>query len=300
MTEKTTTALGTRILSPKASVSNYPPPPSLTLPQATYRRPIINNNINNDNHHHQYQYHVPTPPITTTNNNNNKTGLAPPPRPRPAPPLALSSILKSPRTPSSSQPHDPTGNPSPAATESSPNEEEFIPILHQPIPKLGSTPARTPILVIVPPPPPPPPTHIRDRNNDNDLPTPSLSPSPSRTKGFKLARLSQFFPPRDALGISNNNNTNTIPRKRSQRAFDDYHHDPHHDNDDYGYGYDDDTEPLSPSPMMQAQLAISVKPRKTIMGVLEGWWDLGLLERGKSFKRKMEKEKEKEKGEMMV
>jgi len=162
-------------------------------------------------------------------------------------------------------------DPSPTNSELLSPNDDFIPILHQPMPKLGSTPAKTPMLVIVPPPSP---------SDDSDGFTPVTPPTPSRTKGFKLARASHFLP-RDALGIAT-----TFTRKRSQRALGDYY-----DTDDDN----DDREPLSPqyqeqyqAQTMEAQLAVKAKPkRRTLFGVvLEGWWDLGLLERGKSLRRK--------------
>lgn len=52
---------------------------------------------------------------------------------------------------------------------------------------------------------------------------------------------------------------------------------------------EDDTTPLSPTSIrdVEAQTTARPKPkRKTLWGVIEGWWDLGLLERGKSLRRK--------------
>lgn len=52
----------------------------------------------------------------------------------------------------------------------------------------------------------------------------------------------------------------------------------------------DDLEPLSPSTPAHTAglpLPIQAKPkRKTLWGLVEGWWDLGLLERGKSLRRR--------------
>ncbi|KAI0467118.1 hypothetical protein F4859DRAFT_276672 [Xylaria cf. heliscus] len=222
-------ALGTRILSPGVG-SRFPPP--FSLPQASYRRPV--RGVDEDIHH------VPTPPIIINGNNAGPKGRSltvsiPPPAP---------AHLAPPPVPS---PHSSTYSPT----------EDFIPILHQPVPQFGKTPAKTPTLVIVPPPSP---------SDDGFTP---VTPSPSpRSKAFKRIRVSQL--PRDALGIA----AAGFSRKKSQRAVDEY----------------DDTAPLSPphdARTMDAQLAVKVKPkRRTIFGVLEGWWDLGLLERGRSLRRK--------------
>ncbi|GAW11592.1 hypothetical protein ANO14919_009390 [Xylariales sp. No.14919] len=165
------------------------------------------------------------------------------PIPPPRPPPPMQSVVP----PAAPSPHSATHSPT----------EDYIPILHQPVPKLGKTPAKTPTLVIVPPPSP---------SDDGFTP---VTPSPSpRSKAFKRIRASQL--PRDALGIA----TAAFTRRKSQRAVDEY----------------DDTAPLSPpydAYTMDAQLAVKVKPkRRTLFGVLEGWWDLGLLERGKSLRKK--------------
>ncbi|TGJ82053.1 hypothetical protein E0Z10_g6723 [Xylaria hypoxylon] len=226
------TALGTRLLSPGFG-SRFPPP--LSLPVASYRRPV--RSIDEDIHH------VPTPPVMV-NVNNGPIGRSltipiPPPRPPPSAHVIVPPPVPSPHSVS----HSPT--------------EDFIPILHQPVPKLGKTLAKTPTLVIIPPPSP---------SDDGFTP---VTPSPSpRSKAFKRIRASQL--PRDALGIA----TAAFSRAKSQRAVDEY----------------DDMSPLSPpydARTMDAQMAVKVKPkRRTLFGVLEGWWDLGLLERGKSLRRK--------------
>ncbi|TRX95039.1 hypothetical protein FHL15_004124 [Xylaria flabelliformis] len=212
------TALGTQILSPGVG-SRFPPP--FLLPQASYRRPV--RSVDEDVIHH-----VPTPPVTVNANNAGPMGRSltvsiPPPAP---------AHLAPPPAPS---PHGSTDSPT----------EDYIPILHQPAPRFGKAPAKTPTLVIVPPPSP---------SDDGFTP---VTPSPSpRLKGFKRIRVSQL--PRDALGIA----TAGFSRKKSQRALNEY----------------DDTTPLSPpydAQTMDAKLAVKVKPkRKTILSVLEGWWDL--------------------------
>lgn len=78
--------------------------------------------------------------------------------------------------------------------------------------------------------------------------------------------------PRDALGIPISKRF-TFARAKSRRVR---------------YENDDDTTPLSPDAEVQmATTATRQRPkRKTLWGVIEGWWDLGLLERGKSLRRK--------------
>ncbi|KAI0433889.1 hypothetical protein F5Y09DRAFT_31661 [Xylaria sp. FL1042] len=176
--------------------------------------------------------------------------IPPPPPPPPPPPSPRPVHLAVPA------PAPPPPVPSPRDSSHSPTED-YIPILHQPVLKYGKTPAKTPTLVIVPPPSP----------SDGDFTPVTPSPSP-RSKGFKRIRVSQL--PRDALGIA----TAGFTRKKSQRAVDEY----------------DDTAPLSPpydAHAMDAQVAVKAKPkRKTLFGLIEGWWDLGLLERGRSLRRK--------------
>lgn len=201
---------------------------------------------------------MPTPPIVIHNipTANDPAGrfLTVPILPPPAAHIAAPS--PAPSSPGSSYPHSPGS--------------DYIPILHQPVPKLGKTPAKTPTLVIVPPPSPSP-------SDDDDGFTP-VTPSPSpRSRGFRrIIRASQL--PRDALGIA----TAGFARMKSQRAvggYDDDHHHHHHHHDD------DDREPLSP-PYDAPAARAKTTTRKTLFGVLEGWWDLGLLERGKSLRRK--------------
>lgn len=240
------TALGTRILSPGIG-SRYTPP--LSLPAASYRRPVrAVYGDGDDDDDDDNVYHVPTPPIMIRSNPNanDLTGrfLTVPILPPPAAHITAPSPVLSSSSPVSSSPHSPSS--------------DYIPILHQPVPKLGKTPAKTPMLVIVPPPPP--------SSSEADGFTP-VTPSPSpRSRGFRRIRVSQL--PRDALGIA----TAGFARMRSQRAVGGY------DDDD-----DDDREPLSPPYDAPAKAKTT---RRTLFGVLEGWWDLGLLERGKSLRRK--------------
>ncbi|KAI1361193.1 hypothetical protein F5Y08DRAFT_348154 [Xylaria arbuscula] len=257
-------ALGTRLLSPGFG-SRFPPP--LSLPEASHRRPVVavvpHGGAADDYYNTDDVHHV-SPPTITINDNNM---LSEQPRSRslssaftehiPAPPppahvKAHSKPLLAPPVPS---PH--------GSSHSSGEEGDYIPILHQPILKYGKTPAKTPTLVIVPPPSP---------SEDGFTPITPPTPSP-RSKAFKRIRVSQL--PRDALGIA----TAGFSRIKSQRGEKVEQHD------------DDETMPLSPpydAQTMDAQVAVKAgKPkRKTLFGVLEGWWDLGLLERGRSLRRK--------------
>ncbi|KAI0509111.1 hypothetical protein F5B22DRAFT_649386 [Xylaria bambusicola] len=239
-------ALGTRLLSPGIG-SRYPPP--LSLPQASYRRPVVHGAA--DDYYNDVPHHVLPPPATSTNDGNivnsrlsrgrSLTLSIPPP-----PPTHLLAV-------------EPPSQPTPSPQSSS--HEDYIPILHQPVLKYGKTPAKTPTLVVVPPPSP---------SDDGFTPVTPPTPSP-RTKAFKRIRVSQL--PRDALGIA----AAGFSRRKSQRG-------------EKVEEPDEETMPLSPpydAQTMDAQVAVKAKPtRKTLFGVLEGWWDLGLLERGRSLRRK--------------
>ncbi|CAJ2500789.1 Uu.00g036420.m01.CDS01 [Anthostomella pinea] len=141
-----------------------------------------------------------------------------------------------------------------------PPTEDFIPVVHKRVPEPIQTNihdiSRTPIIM-----PPIPPTP----SNDGFTP---VTPAPSpRLKGFRSNRTSHLS--QDALGIS-------VVRFKSVKAqiVDDEH---------------DDMTPLSPAKNrdIEAQVLPKMKPkRKTLLGVLEGWWDLGLLERGRSLRRR--------------
>ncbi|KAI1772132.1 hypothetical protein F4818DRAFT_444758 [Hypoxylon cercidicola] len=97
------------------------------------------------------------------------------------------------------------------------------------------------------------------------LPPNVIPPTPS-DDGFSSISRAPPPLPRDALGIPIGK---MFTRSKSRRV--------HHE--------DDDTTPLSPG--IETQTASRQRPkRKTLWGVIEGWWDLGLLERGKSLRRK--------------
>ncbi|KAI1076239.1 hypothetical protein F5B20DRAFT_338292 [Whalleya microplaca] len=146
-------------------------------------------------------------------------------------------------------------------------EEAFIPIMHKRVPEPINTNAKAPPIIMPPIPPTP--------SDDGFTP---VTPTPSpRLRGFRITRTSQLA--REGLGI-------WIPvskfsRSRSRRA------EVRHVDDNA------DTSPLSPvgngnrNLDVEAQTAPRTRPkRRTLFGVLEGWWDLGLLERGKSLRRK--------------
>ncbi|KAI0396437.1 hypothetical protein F5Y17DRAFT_102255 [Xylariaceae sp. FL0594] len=229
--------------------SRYPPP--LALPRAAYRRPVVARSLDDEDVHDTDNHDVlPAPPVIIKMRKNPPPPIITIHPPPPPPPLPI------------------TTDPSPAATTNSllsPNEES-VPILHQPLPKLGSAPAKQPILVIVPPLP------SSSSSSSSDGFTPLTPPTPSSPR--KKKRTTTRFRFCDALGITTTT-TPIVSRMRSQRAY--------LDHDD-----EDETEPLSPPP--QAQLAVkptTTKRKTTLFGVsLEGWWDLGLLERGRSLRRK--------------
>ncbi|XXH06169.1 Epsin-3, clathrin recruitment and traffic between the Golgi and endosome [Hypoxylon texense] len=97
------------------------------------------------------------------------------------------------------------------------------------------------------------------------LPPTVIPPTPSDDGFDPIGRAPPL--PRDALGIPIGKK---LTRSKSRRV--------RHDDDD-------DTTPLSPG--VETQTASRQRPkRKTLWGVIEGWWDLGLLERGKSLRGK--------------
>lgn len=136
--------------------------------------------------------------------------------------------------------------------------EDFIPIIHKCIPERIQT--RN---LEVPP-----------QSPSDDGYTP-ITPAPSVFSPKLKTRVPPLPSPRDALGIPISK-IKFLTRSRSKNSPVDA----------------DDLEPLSPSVVRDAEgLPVPVqtkeKPkRRTVWGVLEGWWDLGLLERGKSLRRK--------------
>lgn len=215
-------------------------PPPLSLPQASYRRPL---RVDDDDSHH-----VSTPPILVHTTNVRRS-------------VIMGRSLTNPAVQNTTENEKipiPPRAPSPNGSSLS-STEDFIPILHEPVPKLRVTPVKTPMLVIVPPPTP---------SDDGFTP---VTPSPSRWKGFRLARASQL--PRDALGIATAAAAG-FSRKKSQRAVE--------ESDQF-----EDTAPLSPFSPRTLDVPSAKPKRRTLFDVLEGWWDLGLLERGRSLRRKV-------------
>lgn len=107
----------------------------------------------------------------------------------------------------------------------------------------------------------------RDHINARVVPLPPIviPPTPSDDGFDSISRAPPL--PRDALGIPIGKK---FTRTKSRRV--------HHEDDD-------DTTPLSPG--RETQTVSKQRPkRKTLWGVIEGWWDLGLLERGKSLRGK--------------
>ncbi|KAI1374335.1 hypothetical protein F4677DRAFT_176709 [Hypoxylon crocopeplum] len=144
---------------------------------------------------------------------------------------------------------DPSDSPSP--------NEDYIPIIHNP--SLGPVHARAragspPPTVVIPPTP----------SDDGFTPVTPTPASPT-LKGLRLSRAPPL--PRDALGIPAGRKFVRSKSKRVQIE-------------------DDDSTPLSPTSPRNMEAKQKPK-RKTLWGVIEGWWDLGLLERSKSLRRKV-------------
>ncbi|KAH8681891.1 hypothetical protein BX600DRAFT_505529 [Xylariales sp. PMI_506] len=162
--------------------------------------------------------------------------------------------------------------PAPVATVSMSPVEDYIPIIHKRIPEK--------IYERVPS----PPLSSRDSKEEDDdgytpiTPAPTLASPRSPIERLK-SRAAPLLSPRDALGIPVSKiKILRVSRARNAATTDDS---------------DDMMEPLSPSNGLpfaanaQSNPPDKEKPkRRTVWGVLEGWWDLGLLERGKSLRRK--------------
>ncbi|KAH9894665.1 hypothetical protein F4778DRAFT_784092 [Xylariomycetidae sp. FL2044] len=251
------TALGTRLLSPRGPDPGLqfmpPPPPPLTpsAPEPVHRRSALRS-LDQD-----VQPTPAPPPIILSSSANSTvilgrslTGTSAPPAPAIVPPPA-------------SMPFMPSTSPT----------EAFIPIMHRrPVP----APINTNTNPVVMPPIPPTPS-------DDGFAPAAADPSPRQKKGWHVSRAAPLSP-RDALGIP----ISKFMRTRSRRAQI-CHVDDDDDLDDNKFG---DTAPLSPRDLGASAHAVAGKTatgkpkRKTLFGVLEGWWDLGLLERGKSLRRK--------------
>ncbi|KAI1334620.1 hypothetical protein F5Y15DRAFT_286538 [Xylariaceae sp. FL0016] len=191
----------------------------------------------------------PNPPAMINNNNTGST-------------IVVGRSLTESHAPSTApqpalMPRMPFDSPSPT--------EAYVPIVHaQDHAQTHTQPRRSIVPIVMPPIPPTP-------SDDGFTP---VTPVPSpRNKGFKLTRASQL--PRDALGIAAGR-FKSIRSPKATRFAD--------EQDEY-----DDVTPLSPTGAKGLRATTEEKPekkRKTLFGVLEGWWDLGLLERGLSLKRR--------------
>ncbi|KAI0596547.1 hypothetical protein F4775DRAFT_594231 [Biscogniauxia sp. FL1348] len=242
----TAAVLGTRVLAG----TRFPPP--LAAPQASHRRPV------------PAQVPVPmqVPQITITNANTN----------------AGPTVVLDRSAPAESRDHLQIPSPPPPAALAPPPvaaaEGEYIPIMHKPAneEQEKEKPPLRPIII----PSVPKSTSPRYHSNaeeDDDSPftpvTPLVSPPVREHKT-----------PRNALGIVP---VSKFRRVRSMRAIIVGGDGDEDQNDDAA-----DTAPLTPlSPGENGGGKATTKPkRKTFFGVLEGWWDLGLLERGKSLRRR--------------
>ncbi|KAI1843611.1 hypothetical protein JX265_007397 [Neoarthrinium moseri] len=143
----------------------------------------------------------------------------------------------------------------PAQKAGSPTED-FIPIIHKRVPQKIQTKFATP-----------------PSTPSDDGFTP-ITPAPSMFSPKLKTRAPPLISPRDALGIPISK-IKSLARSKSRNG-----------------GDADDLEPLSPSVARDLNgLPVPVqskeKPkRRTVWGIIDGWWDLGLLERGKSLRRK--------------
>ncbi|KAI0879810.1 uncharacterized protein GGS22DRAFT_198849 [Annulohypoxylon maeteangense] len=247
------TALGTRLLSAKdPELGRWVPPPHLATPKPARRPPILRS-VDEDIR--------PVPPTSVVVHANANAGptivtrqppisnVPPPPAPAVLPLTAARSF-------------DPSNEP----------KEDYIPIMHQKSLKNTDTNSKgkgkmptLPIAVVIPPTP-----------SDDGFTPITPTPASPRVKGFRLSRAPPLPQSPNALGISVPTGKSFI-RAKSMKA--EICH------------VDDETTPLSPTSGqdLQAQMVTMTRPkpkRKTLWGVIEGWWDLGLLERGKSLRRK--------------
>ncbi|OTA90703.1 hypothetical protein M434DRAFT_364688 [Hypoxylon sp. CO27-5] len=190
-------------------------------------------------------------------------------RPVPPPPVVVHAnsgptIITSQPLSSNFLPPVSTIVPSTASTSFDPPNsprEDYIPIVHQPSishAKTRTNIASPPIAVVIPPTP-----------SDNGFTPITPTPASPRLKGFRLSRAPPL--PRDALGIPIGTKFIVSKSKKAQVKE-----------------VDDEVMPLSPTSGRdtEAQSSKQKPKRKTLWGVIEGWWDLGLLERGKSLRRK--------------
>ncbi|KAF3069717.1 hypothetical protein GL218_07831 [Daldinia childiae] len=142
------------------------------------------------------------------------------------------------------------------------SEEDYIPIIHKPSHRSVSDKKRMPhppIAVVIPPTP-----------SDDGFTPITPTPASPKLKDYRLSRVPPL--PRDALGIPVGR---MLVRAKSRKVQ--IQHE------------DDEATPLSPTRGRDLEMQMAAKPkpkRKTLWGVIEGWWDLGLLERGKSLRRK--------------
>ncbi|XDG08928.1 hypothetical protein ABKA04_008543 [Annulohypoxylon sp. FPYF3050] len=251
------TALGTRLLSAKdPGPGRWVPPPPLAAPKPARRPPILRS-VDEDI--------PPVPQLSAVHKNSSADSIGnfPPP---PAPAVLPAATARSLDLPDDDD--DP--------------KEAYIPIAHQPSLKgkdkgKGKMPT-IPIAVVIPPTP-----------SDDGFTPITPTPASPRLKGFRLSRAPPLPPPpppslsHNALGITIPPHPHTkFARAKSMKA-EICHVD---DDDDV-----DDMTPLSPARGrdLEAQMVTMTRPkpkRRTLWGVIEGWWDLGLLERGKSLRRK--------------
>ncbi|KAI1492576.1 hypothetical protein F5X96DRAFT_691178 [Biscogniauxia mediterranea] len=248
----TAAALGTRVLAG----TRFPPP--LAAPQASHRRPVPARV--------PVPMQVPKIMITNTNSNAGPTIILDHSAPResrdhlqiPLPPPPPPAVLVAP----------------PPVTVGEDEKEEYIPIIHKPANGEQEKEKRTLRPIIIPPVPASASAshnhgNAEDDNDDDDDDGPFTPITPLVSPPVR-----EHKTPRNALGIVP---VSKFRRVRSMRAI------------IVGGDEDEDEDaaaPLTPlSPGEKGTKAMKPK-RKTFFGVLEGWWDLGLLERGKSLRRR--------------
>ncbi|KAI1464418.1 uncharacterized protein F4812DRAFT_468043 [Daldinia caldariorum] len=147
---------------------------------------------------------------------------------------------------------------------SSNSSQDYIPIAHKP--SYGDIndqkrAAHPPIAVIIPPTP-----------SDDGFTPITPTPASPEVKDYRLSRVPPL--PRDALGIPVGK---FFTRAKSNKVQIQH-------EEEY-----DDVTPLSPKRYRDLETQAMTKPkpkRRTLWGVIEGWWDLGLLEKGMSLRRK--------------
>ena len=304
-------------LSQTKSITRRPlPPPAPPIPSVVVYsgrasgpttlvvgRSLTDSNNNNHSNAQHYLQHYPTAISTTTPNSG--AGAVPPmpfsepdPTLRSVPGRATPTIVPS----TAAMPTMPTfSSPSPTSSDRSSDKspsptEAYIPIMHRrgpsaesPLPVLPALDTKTATATVAAATAPVPSKNAsapRLRSPETpDSDADGFTPVTPGSATLKSPRGVRAF---DALGIPVlNAGRSILARARSRKAS---VVDP--DREDF-----DDVTPLTPSPAspfsgpagardLEAAGATRKTTRRTLFGIIEGWWDLGLLERGKSLRRR--------------